>query len=70
MKKPTILDKIKSIEYDRNRRGLFKIKSGIVWGHSKTDNSAFPLLYIYKPKNISQEDFELLLNKLDIQIYK
>jgi len=64
----SILDKIRSIEFDRNRKELFGIKSGIVWGHSKESNSSSPLLYISKPKSISKEDFEEILNKLEINI--
>ena len=63
-----ILDKIRSIEFDRNRTKVFGIKSGILWGHSKDTNGCFPLLYISKPKNISQEDFELLLDKITINV--
>jgi len=63
-----ILDKIKSFEFDRNRSGIRDIKSGIVWGHSKGSGSIFPMLYISKPKHISQEDFEILLDKIDITI--
>lgn len=63
----TIFDKIKSFEFDRNRRRLFGIKSGIVWGHSKEVNAMFPMLYISKPKSISQEDFELMLDSLQLE---
>ena len=63
-----ILDKIRSIEFDRNRNKVFGIKSGILWGHSKDTNGCFPLLYISKPKSISQEDFELLLDKITINV--
>ena len=66
--KETILDGIRSFEFDRNRKGIFGIKSGIVWGHSNKTNGSFPMLYISKPRNVSQEDFELLLEKLDISI--
>jgi len=65
-----ILDKIKSFEFDKNRNKIFGIKSGIIWGNSHENNSIFPILYISKPRNISQEDFELLLNKIDITIRK
>ena len=68
--KQTILDVIKSFEFDKNKNKVFGIKSAIVWGHSKNTNSSFPLLYISKPKNISQSDFELLLEKIQIEIYK
>lgn len=63
-----ILDTIRSFEFDRNRTRVFGIKSAIVWGHSNKSNSSFPLLYISKPKGISQEDYELLLDKIDISI--
>jgi len=66
----SILEKIKSIEYDRNQNHVFGIKSGILWGHAKDRNGSFPLLYISKPRSISQEDFEEILNKLDINILK
>jgi len=65
-----ILDDIKSFEYDKNRKKIFGIKSGIVWGYSKHTNGIFPLLYISKPKSISQKDFEILLDKIDISIRK
>jgi hypothetical protein len=64
----SILDTIKSVEFDTNRNKIFGIKSGIVWGHSNKTNGIFPMLYISKPKHISKEDFELLLSKLDISI--
>ena len=62
----SILKEIKAYEYDRNKRKEFGIKSGIVWGHSNKVNAVFPLLYISKPKGISQQDFEILLDRLDI----
>ena len=64
----SILDTIKSFEFDTNRNKIFGIKSGIVWGRSNKIHGSFPMLYISKPKHISQEDFELLLSKLDIYI--
>ncbi len=63
-----ILESIRSYEYDKNKTKVFGIKSAIIWGHSKNTNSSFPMLYISKPKNISQEDFELLLDSIDITI--
>jgi hypothetical protein len=65
----SILDKIKSFEFDKNRNKLFGIKSGIVWAHSKDVNGSYPLLYISKPKHISQEDFEFILEHMDIILY-
>ena len=65
-----ILDDIRAIEYDKNHRKLFGIKSAIVWGFSKHTNSCSPLLYISKPKHISQKDYEFLLDKLIIDMQK
>jgi len=62
-----ILESIGSFEFDRNRTKIFGIKSGIVWGHSNNSRGSFPMLYISKPKHISQSDFELLLYKIDIE---
>ena len=64
----TIIDKIRSIEYDKNRSKIFGIKSAILWGHSKDTNSTFPLLYISKPKYITQEEYEDLLDRLEINL--
>ncbi len=63
-----ILERIRSFEYDKNRNKIFGIKSAIIWGYSKDTNSSFPMIYISKPKNVSQTDFELLLDKIDIEI--
>ena len=65
-----ILERIKSFEYDKNRQKIFGIKSAIVWGYSNETNGCYPILYISKPKSISQEDFELLLDKIEITIRK
>jgi len=61
-----IIKNLRSIEFDKNRRKIFGIKSGIVWGYSKNTNSSSPLLYISKPKHISQEDFEFMLERLEV----
>lgn len=65
-----ILDNIKSITYDKNKTHSMGIKSAIIWGNIKDTNEFLPLLYISKPKNISQEDYELLLDRLIIDISK
>ena len=61
-----IFDDIKSFEIDRNQDKKFGIKSGIVWGHSADNNGIFPIMYLSKPKGISQEDFDLLLAQINI----
>lgn len=66
----SVFDSIKSIEFDKNKNKIFGIKSGILWGHSKNENKCFPILYISKPKHISQKDFESILNRVEINIKK
>lgn len=66
----SIFNTIKSFEFDRNRTKIFGLKSGIVWGHSNKTNSSSPLLYISKPKGISIEEYEELLDSIDIQFIK
>jgi hypothetical protein len=65
----SILDTLRSFEFDRNKKRIFGIKSAIVWGHSKTSNSSSPLLYISKPKHVSQKDFDFMLEHLDLTFY-
>ncbi len=65
-----ITERLTSFEYDKNRNKIFGIKSGIVWGKFSNPFSTSPILYISKPKHISQEDFELLLDKIEIIIKK
>jgi hypothetical protein len=65
-----ILDRIKSFSFDPNQHHQFGVRSGIVWSHSNQDNSIFPILYISKPRRISLADFNLLLEKIDINIRK
>jgi len=66
----SIFDNLRSFEFDRNRKQIFGVKSGIVWGHSNKTNGMYPILYISKPKNISQEDYEKLLDCIEIQFIK
>lgn len=63
----SIFDKIESIEFDKNKEKAFGIKSAIVWGHSKSENSCSPILYISKPKWISQDEFNELLDSIEMK---
>lgn len=63
----SVFDKYKGYYFDTNKEKNFGIKSGIVWGHSKDDNSISPVLYISKPKHVPEEDFQELLKALEIQ---
>lgn len=62
-----IFDRIRSVEFDRNKNKVFGIKSAIVWGHSKDTNGSFPLLYISKPKHISEEEYKELIEAISIE---
>lgn len=66
----SILEGIRAVEFDKNKRKVFGIKSGILWGHSNKSNSTVPLLYISKPRWMTQEDFDSILEKVDIRIRK
>ena len=39
----SILDRIRSIEFDRNRKKVLGIKSAVLWAHSKDNNGSYPL---------------------------
>jgi hypothetical protein len=66
----TIFDKYRDFEFDRNKNKIFGIKSGIIWGHSRKINSISPLVYISKPKHVSQEEFDEILEKIRISFVK
>lgn len=65
----SVFNKLVSFSFDKNRNKIFGIKSGIVWGRSKKGGSS-PILYISKPKHISQEDYEELLDHLNLYFSK
>jgi hypothetical protein len=62
----SIFDNLRSYEFDRNKKRVFGIKSAIIWGHSKNSNSCSPLLYISKPRGITNDEFNELLDSLII----
>jgi len=64
----SILDNIRSFELDKNRNKQFRIKSAIVWGIPKNGRGQFPLFYISKQKWMTKEEFDLILEKLDISM--
>lgn len=64
----TIINKLRSVEYDKNRTKIFGLKSAILWGRFKDSNGSMPLLYISKPKHIPQEEYEDLLERLEINL--
>jgi len=66
----SIFDEIRDFEFDPNKNKIFGIKSAIVWGHSNHSNSCSPVLYISKPKGVPQEQFEELIDCLQIKLIK
>jgi len=68
MTKDSILDRIDSIEFDKNENHKFGIKSGIVWGYTKQE--CYPLLYLSKPKSVSEDDYRDILNRLILHFSK
>lgn len=57
--------KIKGVELDKNKNKIFRIKSAILWGHSD-NNTSYPIAYLKKPKYMTDEQFEHILDKLKI----
>ena len=64
----SLLSRLKSISCDKNKSGFAGIKSAIIWGN--TERGTYPLLYIKKPKHLSQEDFDEILSNLEVTLYK
>lgn len=62
----SIFKNIRSFEFDKNKKHIFGIKSAIIWGHSSRTNGIFPLLYLRKPKSISEEDYNELIEHIEI----
>ena len=62
----SIFDKLRSFEVDRNENHIFGIKSAIVWGHSNNTNGSYPILYLRKPKGITDEEYKEIIDAIDI----
>lgn len=43
-------------------------KSVVVWGSE--GNISYPIMYISKPKHINQEDFDRMIEKMELLIHK
>lgn len=61
------LKELHSIEFDYNENKVFGIKSAILWGHGN-DGKSFPLVYITKPKHITDEEYKQILYRLLISM--
>lgn len=66
----SIFEQLRAFSVDTNEKKIHGIKSGIVWGHAKNTNSIYPLLYISKPKHISEEHYRELLDAIEIEFIK
>jgi hypothetical protein len=62
-----MIEELKSFSVTREV-GKFGRKSGIVWGNKV--NSTSPIMYLSKPKWVSDEDFAELLNCIQIEFIK
>lgn len=62
----SIYDEIEDLEFDKNADNKFGIKSPIIWAYSKKTNGMYPVLYLRKPKHISEDFFNELINSLSI----
>ena len=51
-----------------HNRKTFNRKSGILWGNKW--NVWWVILYLYKPRKMKQEDFEEILDKINISFKK
>jgi len=65
----SIFDKLKSFSLCRNENKEYR-KSAIVYGNLKNTNSSYAILYITKPKNISEEEYRELIDALEINFVK
>jgi hypothetical protein len=65
-KKDNFVKKIDKISLDKNESHAFGIKSAILWGTSGTTTS--PLLYLLKPKNISEEEYNEIVDRLIVHL--
>ena len=57
---------------DRNKGHIFDLKSVIIWRYrpDKTGSCVYsPIAYIRKPKGVSDEDFNNLINRIKINNY-
>ncbi len=50
---------------EQNKK-LFRTSNGILWADQNGRNQYYPILYLKKPKYLSEEEFQKLLDKLEI----
>ncbi len=62
--KSLILEKSK--ESREHNKKIFRTSNGILWADQNGRNQYYPILYLKKPKYLSEEEFQKLLDKLEI----
>ena len=62
----SIFDNLRGFEVYPNEDKIFGIKSAIIFGINKNENSSSPLLYLTKPKNITDEQYKELISRIKI----
>ena len=69
----SIFDKLSSFFIERNlktARKTFRRKSGIIFAMREGTGTFYPIMYLSKPKGVTEEEFQELLNHIDIQFIK
>lgn len=65
-----IFDKVDQFSMNRDLKDNFRVyrrKSAIVFGQKDESNIAYPIMYLSRPRWISEEDFQELVNSIQIQ---
>lgn len=59
------IKRIKYLSLDQNKSKVYGIKSPIIWACE--NRQSYPIAYLKKPKHLSQEEFEDILNRIEIK---
>ena len=62
----SIFDNIRGFELYKNEDKNFNIKSAIIFGIDKKGDCAGSLLYLTKPKHITEEQYKELISRIKI----
>lgn len=69
----SVFNKISSFFIERDIKTMqkkFQRKSGIVFAKRRQSGAFFPIMYLSKPKWVTEDEFQELLNAIDIQFIK
>lgn len=59
--------KFLKLELEKNKDKVFGARSAILWGYTEA-TTAYAIVYLKKPKYMSEEEFEDILDGLEIGI--